>query len=493
MFEQRLCICVFALFFGFVVAACSSAIEPEPGDRHSHGSPAGASGVKTGILSVGGSADSPRGLILLTIDTLRADHLSCYGDGVVDTPNIDRLAAAGQLFSRAIAQSTTTTPSHASILTGLYLQDHGVYSNFEALSDGPTTLAEVLQDAGFATFAAVNLRHLNPEISNLGQGFDEFVRSAEIDRAADTVDRMLSWLDELPPGRRFFAWLHFADAHTPYTPPPPYDRLYYDDDERVPSRVSLEKVWPLLPDHMSDHPNFRRWLAGVTDLGWVFAQYRGAVSYIDAQIGRLSTALRTRNLIGDVGMILTADHGESLGEHGMYFVHTGLYEPTARVPLVTYLPGTRRAGVLVDEVVELVSVMPTALDYLGIDFDTDGIRGASLLPAIKGQPSANVIAFTEHAGGNQIALRSARYKYVSHLRTRDLQPTYPFKAGREELYDLRNDPREQRDIAKVKHEITSEFRQEWRRRRRSRLGLDSTSPPLERQTVELLRSLGYVR
>jgi arylsulfatase len=439
-------------------------------------------------LEIGPTA--PLGLIVITVDTLRADYLSCYGNPKALTPSFDRLAAEGQLFKNAFSQSTTTTPSHASLFTSLYLQDHNVYSNFEALGNKPRTMAEYFYGRGFATFGIVNMRHLNPEVGNLGQGFETFVRSGFLRRAKTSIDEFLKWQDSLGE-QPFFSWIHLADVHTPYRPPPPYTHFYYDDDERDPQKQSLGKVWSLLPDHMSDHPFFRSWLDGITDLDWVYAQYQGAVSYVDAQIGRLLGELEDRDLLHRVAIVLTSDHGEALGEHDMYFVHTGLYEPTVHVPLITYFPGSQRQGVMINEVTELVDVLPTVLDYFGVGRPTN-IRGHSLWPLIKGQIQPKKVAFIEHAGHNLVALRSDRYKYIQHLRDLHIQPSYPFQRGREELYDLRLDPSEQNDISKTQPAVLSVLRQELQRRRQGRFDLSTGVADINEETINVLRSLGYV-
>lgn len=432
-----------------------------------------------------------QGLILITVDTLRADFLGAYGHPRVQTPHLERLASGGQLFRTAIAQSSTTTPSHTSLMTSLYLHDHNVYSNFEAVGQNPATLAQLLKQEGYETFAMVNMRHLNPEVSNLGAGFDTFVRSGNMRRAEESIDEFVKWVDQKQ-GKKFFAWIHLVDVHTPYRPPPPYDRLYYDGDERDPETQSLDKIWGLLPHHMSDHPYFRTWLAGVRDLEWVIAQYQGAITYVDDQIGRLMDALDDRGILDDTAMVVTSDHGESMGEHDMYFVHTGLYESTVRVPLITYFPGSGRAGVEVHEVVELIDVMPTVLEYLGVETPR-AIRGRTLWPLIHGQIEPERIALTEHAGRNLVALRSARYKYIRHLRTRSLQPSYPFKRGSEELYDLSADPGEDENIARNNPELIAMFRRELKERRRERLDMDIGQAQLNKDTLEVLRALGYVR
>jgi arylsulfatase A-like enzyme len=433
----------------------------------------------------------PLGVVLITVDTMRADYLSCYGHPRVLTPSLDRLASNGVLFSQAISQATTTTPSHASIMTSLYLQDHNVYSNFEALGPTPRTLAEVLAGRGIATYAIVNMKHLNAEVSGLSQGFGAFVKSGNMRRAGPTVDHFLEWLDQLGE-KKFMAWIHLSDVHTPYSPPPPYDHFYYDDDERDPAKKSLQRIWHLLPENMSDHPLFRSWLDGITDVDWVVAQYQGAVTYADDEIGRLVDALEKRGLLSRTAVVVTADHGESLGEHGMYFVHTGLYEPTVHVPLIAYFPGSGRQGVSVREVVESVDIYPTILEYFGVP-EPRGLRGRSLWPLIRGEIAPPRIAMIEHAGKSLVALRSDRYKYVKHLRTLHIQPSYAFTEGKEELYDLKADPLERKDLSAEKPEALRVFRKELAARRADKLGLETGQAEITQETVEVLRALGYVR
>jgi arylsulfatase len=470
-----------ALVLAAVLVACNGTTPPPPAPRLKQ-----ALGPR---LPRGEPA--PLGVILITVDTMRADYLSCYGHTRVLTPSFDRLASGGVLFLQDIAQSTTTTPSHASIMTSLYLQDHNVFSNFEALGPAARTLAEVLAGRDFATFAIVNMRHLNPEIGGLGQGFGTFVKSGNMRRAGPTIDRFLEWLDDLG-DKRFFAWLHFADVHTPYNPPPPYDHFYYDDDERDPQKRSLQRIWHLLPENMSDHPLFRAWLDGITDLKWVLAQYQGAITYVDDEVGRLVDALESRGLLSRTAIVLTADHGESLGEHDMYFVHTGLYEPTVHVPLIVYFPGAGRQGVSVREVVESIDIYPTILEYFGVPTPR-GLRGRSLWPLIRGEITPQRIAMSEHAGRNLVALRTDRYKYIKHLRTLHIQPSYPFIEGKEELYDLKADPQERHDLSQHLPEVMRVLRRELAARRAEKLGLETGQAELSQETVEVLRALGYVR
>jgi arylsulfatase len=435
--------------------------------------------------------DKANGVILVTVDTLRADYLSCYGHTRTLSPSMDRFATMGVRFANAYSQASTTTPSHSSIMTSLYLQDHNVYSNFEALGEGPTTLAETFKAAGFGTYAIVNMRHLNPEVGNLSQGFQHFVRSGNSRRAAQSFEDLLKWIDDQH-GKPFFAWVHLADVHTPYAPPPPYDRFYYDDDEHDPSETSLAKIWPTLPKEMSDHPSFQAWLEGITDLQYVLAQYQGAVTYVDDELGRVLDGLEQRGILAHTAVVVTADHGESLGEHGMYFVHTGLYEPTTHIPLMTWFPADGRHNVQVSDVVESVDIYPTVLEYMGLT-PPEGIRGRSLWPLIRGGTLPAKNALIEHAGRNLIALRSERYAYIRHLRTAYIQPSYPFTNGREELYDLHDDPEQLHDLAKEKPELLAQFRAELQRRREQKQDLAIGKAEVSAETADVLRSLGYVQ
>ena len=208
---------------------------------------------------------------------------------------------------------------------------------------------------------------------------------------------------------------------------------------------------------MTDHPFFQAWLEGITDSDWVLAQYQGAVTYVDDEFGRLLDRLEEMGLLERTAVVLTADHGESLGEHDIYFTHTGLYEPTIHVPLITYFPGAGRQGVQVREVVESIDIYPTVLEYFGIPIPR-GIRGHSLWPLIRGEVQPERVAMSEHAGRN-----------------------------------LKADPLEKRDLTRDLPEVMKTFRRDLERRRSERLNLQVGRAELNNETVEVLRAMGYVR
>jgi arylsulfatase A-like enzyme/Flp pilus assembly protein TadD len=289
-------------------------------------------------------------VLLITIDTLRADYLGCYGRRSIATPNIDALAARGVRFEQAIAQVPLTAPSHASILTGTYPQVHKVrdMGGF-VLDDKVPTLATILGSAGFETAAFVGSAVLG-HFYRLNRGFttygDEMTPGGDLKKTPGVVaevrgevvtQRALAWLDKSG-SRSFFLWVHYYDPHFPYDPPEPYRGRYPKDP------------------------------------------YGGEVAYADGQIGKLFEALKGRNLLDRTLIVLLADHGESLGEHGEYTHGVFLYDSTVHVPLIIAGPRVP-AGRTVPQQVRSIDVLPTVTDYLGLPAG-DGVQGSSFLVAL---------------------------------------------------------------------------------------------------------------
>ncbi len=318
--------------------------------------------------------DRARSVLLVTVDTLRQDHLGAYG-ATLASPHLDRMAREGFRFTDAYTTAPTTLPAHTSLLTGTYPQRHGVRRNgLHRVPRETLTLAERLGDAGWTTAAFVGTAVLD-SVYALDQGFDlyddaiapEDSAAQEQRRARRVVDAASAWLaDARDP---FLCWVHVFDPHGPYDPPPPYDRMYYDGDERDPAHDSLTGV-PLV---------FYQDLEGVTDAAFPRAQYAAEVSYTDAALGDLFAALGER--LDETLVIVTADHGESFGEDGVWFDHgETLSEVTVRVPLVVRAPWLG-GGAVVTGAVSHVDVVPTVLDVLGLPLD--GVQGISLLDAMR--------------------------------------------------------------------------------------------------------------
>jgi arylsulfatase A-like enzyme/Tfp pilus assembly protein PilF len=347
---------------------------------------------------------APLNLVVITLDTTRADHLGAYGSTDVETPHLDQLAREGVLFEQAMSTAPLTLPAHASMFTGRFPPEHGARDNGGFfLNPEQTTLAEVLKAEGFRTGAFIAAFVLDSKWG-LDQGFDTYFddfdtadrrggSSASIQRPGnEVVDKALPWIDTVR-ADPFFAWIHLYDPHTPYDPPEPYKSRY------------------------AGHP------------------YRGEVAFTDAQVGRVVEFLRERGLLDRTVIAVLGDHGESLGEHGENAHGFFIYEAATRVPFIIRAPSPAPAGRRVEDPVRVVDLMPTALDLLGIEVPGE-ISGVSLSPLMTGRvPELGLEGYAEamyplhHYGWSDLrALRTGRYKVID--------------APRPELYDLARDPGE---------------------------------------------------
>jgi arylsulfatase A-like enzyme len=331
-----------------------------------------------------GPAPARPDVLLITIDTLRADFVHSYGQGPPVTPEIDALAARGALFETAIAASTATAPSHASIMSSRYVREHSVGAvNGATRLEGVQTLAERFRQAGYETAAFVSNVVLKAR-SGLDQGFDLYddeLPEAEANRgmiferlAVETTDRVLAWLDQ-PREAPFFVWVHLQDPHGPYTPGAPWSELAPE----LPLRTDIEL--PVLGGNSGRGgiPHYQA-LPGVRRGARYAGLYAGEVALTDHEVGRLVAAAEAASRSGLV-IALTADHGESLDEEGFFFQHGHATTPEqARVPLVLVAPGVaprRIAGV-----VSHVDLAPTLLELAGLE-PLGGASGISLVPAMR--------------------------------------------------------------------------------------------------------------
>lgn len=371
-----------------------------------------------------------KSVVIVTLDTTRADHLGVYGARTT-TPTLARLAAEGVLYEAALAPIPVTGPSHTSLMTGLGPWSHGVLLNgIPAPAEHPT-LAERLAAEGYRTGAFVSAYVLNHSIG-LSRGFttydDDFSalkgseallgarllaalsRNLNPDEVLErqggaTVDDAVAWLSEGDPSRPYLLWVHLFDPHGPYAPPAPYDTAYYEGDPRSPAHTSMAEATGVAA-YLQDS------LRGVTDAAWVVAQYDGEISYADAQLGRLLDAIDARADAGRTVVVVAGDHGESLGEHGVWFNHgDDLYDPSLHVPLImrgAELP----AGARVNEVVELIDVAPTIYALLGLS-GPDDMDGRVLPPTGPASAqSARAIAFDREA--NLAARKAGQLSKPTH-------------------------------------------------------------------------------
>jgi len=409
-----------------------------------------------------GLAASPRNLLLITIDTLRADHLSCNGARNVATPNLDRLVGEGVNFSRARASVPLTLPSHVSILTGNYPPTHGVRDNAASrLPESQLTLSEVLHATGYETAAFLGSFVLDRRFG-LSQGFDlyddqvaeapEMLESLEAERNAEVVFTAFeSWFSSRETDNPFFAWLHFYDPHAPYTPPEPYATRYKSDP------------------------------------------YAGEVAYVDEIVGRVVTHLEESDLLERTAIAVVGDHGEGLGQHGERTHSLLIYNSTLHVPMMLFAPGLIEQGSRVDSLVRTIDLAPTLLELLGQQQDLG--EGQSLMPLIAGgteDPSASANESERFAYSESLyAQMNLGWSPVRGLETE----THRLILGPDpELYDVRSDPGEQHDLAATRPEIVSELTQQLDDLNLTPGPADPAqqAPDMDPETVEQLRSLGYL-
>ncbi|HEX4955725.1 MAG TPA: sulfatase [Thermoanaerobaculia bacterium] len=438
----------------------------------------------------GAAPDPQTPVLILLVDALRADGLGVYGNLRPASPAIDAFARDAVLFRQAIAQSTFTKTSIASLLTarnpyhhGLYWGSHvdasGVFTS-DLLAEEELTLAEILREKDYLTTAWVQNSHLR-ESMGFAQGFvDFFEQQGSIARIHRRSSPFFSG-----PGRRypFFAYLHYIDLHDPYRPKPPYDRMWATGRD-VYAGIDLAE-WGAFLDQVRKG---QRAIAP-EDLTELRALYDGQIRAIDEEIGRLVARLKASGLYEKSLIVLTADHGDGFGEHGFIGHSTAPYEELVRVPLLVKLPGGRAAGTVVEEQVRLIDVAPTILDALGYKV-RPSMDGCSLLPLIDGsaavgaRPVACTLAVTEIAeeeGYPGLSLRTGRWKLIHREKKGD------------ELYDLVADPGETVNRIAEADEEGRRLAEAARAIVASRKANRGGQILLDPKTIQELKALGYVR
>ncbi len=425
---------------------------------------AGALPLLLGGAGCGRQERAPRfsAAVLITVDTLRADHLGCYRSARDTSPNLDRLAAGGLRFARCLTPLPRTTQSLACILTGMTPARHRVRSLHHVLAQEHVTLAERFRAAGYATAAFASLPYF-PGPQGFDQGFgDDFelwLDAAERDVRADTVTAAaLAWV-EAQGDAPFFLWLHFRDPHRPYAPPEPF-RSRFDPQPDGPTSDSLIGAGATGRDARD---RTGRVQYGVEKLPArvierTIAFYDGEIAFTDQAIGAFVEGLRALGRGDDAVLVVTADHGESLGEHDYWFSHGDfLYDDCLRVPLIASGPGVLPQ--VVEEQVGVIDIAPTLVDLFALEPGAE-MDGASFAAALTGSAIQGRTLFAEsdrtlpwehnpRFGG--VAPRDPAHRLrglcASDRRKLILDP-FPADGPCLELYDVARDPGETADLAR---------------------------------------------
>ena len=383
-------------------------------------------------------------VILFGIDSVRADHMSCYGYPRLTTPHIDRLAGQGVLFERNYSPHIPTTSAYSSMLTGLdaFSTTAVALRHRGGLPEDIQTLPEILREAGYNTTSVgfngnAGSRGFDTYIDYPGWGSWAEGRSAKAENLnAVTVPELERLAGE---DRPFFLFLRHMDPHAPYLPPAPFERMFYSGNELDPANRSMEPVMSFKPfcDFFAD------WMPpGITDSDYVVAQYDGAIAYMDAAIQQLLTRVDELGLTEDTLIVLNGDHGETLYDHECWFDHHGMYDNTLHVPLILRLPGKLPEGQRVAGFTLHQDLVPTILQLLGLRTKI-GFDGASQMPLIRGERPANYSDFyiTECTWMRKHGWRTPEWKL--HVA---LEPDMHFKPE-VELYNLVQDPGELKNLA----------------------------------------------
>lgn len=460
-------------------------------------------------------------VILIVMDTVRADHLSLYGYPLDTSPNLKLLSKAATFYTQAIASSDMTLPTHASIFTGVYAKKHRahLYQAYfglgRPLADKFTTLAEILSQNGYSTLGIVANHGYVSEPFGLAQGFQYFDQRSPIPffrnpafyylrqsvskiasgfaspsyydkayRSAEEINNVtFSVLDEIRiSDKPFFLFINYMDAHWPYIPPTPFDHLSPGKDPEFRTEhyigltVEVMKLERKVTEKERNH---------------LISQYDGGIAYLDSQIGNLISRLKQLNLFENSLLIITSDHGESFGRRNFLGHIVSVYQDQIHVPLIIKYPNTNQAATFQD-LVSVVDLMPTVLDVLG--YPTSGnLHGSSLLK--HSSESARPVIAESYQGS---------YLWNLHPRFHRIERAIfsgPYKfivstAGKQEIYDLSEDPNENIDLYETGNQISKKLEaklNKWIKSAESVTTEPAPASKLDRETINRLKSLGYLK
>ena len=390
-------------------------------------------------------------VLLITIDTLRADALGVYGNTQAFTPTLDSLARGGAFFTAAITPLPQTNPTHTAIFTGTYPPTNRVrIHQADILDDSFTTLAEALKEKGYTTAGLYSWVSFEPQYSGLQQGFDNYqgylvpTHGANPERWEDvfdgradvTTDAVMDWLAQNRDGP-FFVWTHYNDPHFPYAPPPPFDAMYDPDCEGCVDG-SMNTIKRIAQGE---------WLSD-KDIAHLRALYKGEVSFVDSQIARIVAGLDEMGIRENTVIVVTADHGEAFAENGLWF-HPGiLYNSALRIPLIVSYPPLVPAGTVVPVPASSVDIMPTILDIAAITVPSE-VEGKSLMPLVLGtEDGTDRVVYGQVHDDGMVAVVAKGWKYIAD-----------FEKGWRKLYDFFGDPTEQADLMDSRGDVAAQMEQ----------------------------------
>lgn len=391
-------------------------------------------------------------LIFIGIDSLRSDHMSMFGYNRLTTPHIDEFASGGTSFCNAFSPHIPTSPGYSCMFTGMdvFGTDVVALRHEGPLGNHVKTLAEVLNENGYNT-TCVGFSG-NPA----SRGFQKYIdfsgwgswaegRSHKAENLNEvTIPELKRLAEEDAP---FFLFLRHMDPHSPYLPPQPFERIFYDKDETDPNNDSLDPVLDFKP--FCDY--FASWFPpGCTDKDYIIAQYDGAVAYMDACIQNLFTSIQELGIEDETLVVIDSDHGETLYDHDCYFDHHSMYEPTLHVPLIFRYPGKVPAGARFTDFCQLKDVMPTIMELMEIDANI-AYDGHSLVPLMQNQERIAEPEFyiTECTWMRKHGWRTPEWKLIHAL-----EPDFHFKPE-VELYNLIKDPGENHNVAEEEPEVVA--------------------------------------
>ena len=414
-----------------------------------------------------------KNIIFFGIDSLRSDHLGCYGYHRNTSPHIDKLASEGVCFKNYFSPNIPTTPGYASMLTGCDVIKTQVVAlrHKGQLRKEVKTLPEILKENGYHT-SCVGFTG-NPS----SRGFDEYLdypawgsweegRLHKAEKLNDvTIPRLKQLINQEQP---FFLFLRHMDPHAPYLPPSPYERMFYDGDECKPGNKSMEPVFSFKP-----HRDFHKsWMPpGITDKDYVIAQYDGEIAYMDACIQNIIQSLISNGVYDDTLIVLNSDHGETLYEHDCYFDHHGLYECNLKVPLIMRLPTKLPKGKEIKSFTSHADIVPTVLDLLDIESDIQH-DGKSLMANLHSHDDELEKEFylTECTWMRKHGWRTPEWKLIIAL-----EPDFHFKPE-VELYNHKDDPNELNNLVELRPDMVTKLTkrmEDWLALRKKETEMDS--------------------